>query len=115
MRTLTAVTAAALFATGLANAQLKVPQQAAPAPPPVQIAQPVPQEQPLPPLESARRIERDAAIKLVKEKKAVFVDVRGKDSYDAGHIAGAISIPGTDLIARLKELPPGKMIITYCA
>jgi 3-mercaptopyruvate sulfurtransferase SseA len=114
MRTLAAVTTAALFATGLASAQMKVPQPAPPAPP-VQIAPPVPQEQPLPPLESARRIERDEAIKLVKEKKAVFVDVRGKESYDAGHIAGAISIPGTDLISRLKELPPGRMIITYCA
>jgi 3-mercaptopyruvate sulfurtransferase SseA len=114
MRTLAAVTATALFATGLASAQMKVPQTS-PTAPPVQIAQPAPQAPPLPPLESARRIERDEAIKLVKEKKAVFVDVRPKDSYDLGHIAGAINIPGSDLITRLKDLPPGKMIITYCA
>ena len=114
MRILAAVTAAALFATGLASAQMKAATQPTTTAPQVQIA-PAPQVQAVPPLESARRIERDEAIKLVKEKKAVFVDVRGKESYDAGHIAGAISIPGTDLITRLKDLPSGKMIITYCA
>ncbi len=114
MRTLVAVTAVALFATGLASAQMKATQQPTPPAPTVQVA-PTVQAQPQPSLESARRIERDQAIKLVKEKKAIFVDVRGKDSYDSGHIAGSVSIPGNDLIARLKELPPGKMIITYCA
>ena len=42
--------------------------------------------------------------------------VRGyRDAYDAGHIKGAVSIPLSDLISRLKELPPKRMIITYCA
>lgn len=67
------------------------------------------------PLESAKRIERDEAIKLVKEGKAVWVDVRSKDSYDAGHIKGAISIPLSEIITRVSELPPKKEIITYCA
>ncbi len=66
-------------------------------------------------LEAANRVSRDEAIKLVKENKAVFVDVRSKDSYDAGHIKGAVSIPESQLITRLRELPPKKMIITYCA
>jgi len=67
------------------------------------------------PLESARRITREEAIKLVKEKKAVYVDVRSKEQYDQAHITGAISIPLGDVITRVKELPPGKFIITYCA
>jgi 3-mercaptopyruvate sulfurtransferase SseA len=66
-------------------------------------------------LDAARRIPRDEAIKLVKEKKAIFVDVRPKESYEAGHIKGAISIPESELIKRLKEIPPKRMIITYCA
>jgi len=66
-------------------------------------------------LEEARRISRDEAVKLVKEKKAIFVDVRPKESYEAGHIKGAISIPESELIKRLKEIPPKRMIITYCA
>ena len=67
------------------------------------------------PLESAKRIERDEAIKKVKAGKAIWVDVRGKDQYDEGHIKGAISIPLSEVLVRVKELPPGKEIITYCA
>ncbi len=64
---------------------------------------------------SARRIKRDEAMRLVKADKAVFVDVRSKQSYDAGHIRGALSIPSSQLAQRVRELPPGKTIITYCA
>lgn len=66
-------------------------------------------------LDSARRIPRDEAIKLVKDKKAIWVDVRGKEQYDLGHIPGSISIPLGELTNHLKELPSNKMIITYCA
>lgn len=115
MRILTAVAAVSLLSAGLASAQMKTPQTAAPAPiapPPVVSSSIV---QPQPPLEAARRIKRDEAIKLVKEGKAVWVDVRSKDSYDAGHIKGALSIPENELISRLKEIPPKRMIIAYCA
>ena len=67
------------------------------------------------PLESAKRIERAAAIKLVKSGKAIWVDVRPRDQFDLGHIKGAYSVPLTEVITRLKELPPNKEIITYCA
>src|SRR4051812_3018615 len=66
-------------------------------------------------LEKARRIERDEAVKLVKEKKAVYVDVRSKESYDAGHIKGAISIPESQIVARMSDLPKNVLLITYCA
>ncbi|MCU1348363.1 MAG: hypothetical protein JWO56_1393 [Acidobacteria bacterium] len=112
MRILAAAAMAAIFVAGSANAQLKVPQSATPQPN-VQFALPV--AQPQPSLESARRIKREDAIKLVKAKKAVFVDVRGKDQYDTEHIQGAISIPLGEIVTRVKEIPPGKMIITYCA
>ena len=77
------------------------------------IITPPPQAQPG--LEEAKRISREEAVKLVKEKKAIFVDVRTKESYDAGHIKGALSIPESELIKRLKEIPQKRMIITYCA
>jgi len=67
------------------------------------------------PLEAARRITREDAIKMVKEKKAVYVDVRPKEAYDAGHIKGALSIPEGEIMTRLKEIPAHKFIITYCA
>lgn len=66
-------------------------------------------------IESARRISRDEMSKLVKDGKAVILDVRNKDSYDKAHIKGAVSMPENQLISRLREIPPGKTIITYCA
>jgi rhodanese-related sulfurtransferase len=64
---------------------------------------------------AARRISREEAIKLVRENKAVYVDVRSKDSFDRGHIKGALSFPGSQLLARIGELPTDKLVITYCA
>lgn len=115
MRHVLAATAVVGFlATGLANAQMK-----SAVPPGTQQSPQVTQATPIPaaqaPLESARRITREEAIKLVKEKKAVYVDVRAKDQYDQGHIKGALSIPLGDLLTRLKEIPPKTFIITYCA
>lgn len=66
-------------------------------------------------LSTARRINRDEAIKLVKEKKAVWVDVRPKDQYQMSHIPGAINIPLPELGAHLTSLPARKFLITYCA
>ena len=68
-----------------------------------------------PAVAAARRITRAEAIKLVRENKAVYVDVRSKASYDKGHIKGALSIPNSQLLGRIRELPAGKTIITYCA
>lgn len=100
------------FATGLACAQMKVTQQ---TPDGKTNQTMVPQPAAQQPLDSAKRVARDEAIKLVKQGKAVWVDVRSKEQYDLGHIKGAISIPESQLIGRLKEIPPNKMIITYCA
>jgi 3-mercaptopyruvate sulfurtransferase SseA len=111
----TATAVVAFLATGLASAQMKsaVPPGTKPSTPQVTtaVATPVPEA----PLESARRITREEAIKLVKEKKAAYVDVRAKDQYEQGHITGAINIPLGDMIARIRDLPRGKFIITYCA
>ena len=66
-------------------------------------------------LDAARRITRDEAMKLVKQSKAVYIDVRSKQTYDRGHIPGALSLPGSQLLSRMREIPPGKTVITYCA
>ena len=65
--------------------------------------------------EQAPRISKEDAEKLLKEGKAVFVDVRSQNSYSIGHIKGAISIPGSQLAMRITEIPPKKKVITYCA
>jgi 3-mercaptopyruvate sulfurtransferase SseA len=110
MRKVAAVTIFVTLVATLASAQkVMVPAQSSNGN--VRIT-PVQQDQDL---DKARRIAREEAVKLVKEKKAVFVDVRSKESYDAGHIKGAISIPESQIIRRLREIPTKTMIITYCA
>src|ERR1700682_5568093 len=64
---------------------------------------------------TAPRISRNEAQKLVKAGKAVYIDVRSTATYQSGHLPGALSIPGSQLLNRLKDLPPGKKLITYCA
>ena len=116
MRHLVAATAVVGFlASGLAHAQMKsaVPPGPPSPQPQVKATTPIPVAQA--PLEEARRISREEAIKMIKAKKAVFVDVRGKDAYDQSHIKGAISIPLGDILTRVKEIPPKTFIITYCA
>jgi hypothetical protein len=121
MRTMVAALAMTAFAV-VAQAQYKqtpAPPAVNPNGPPVQIIpngqQPklVPQAETA--LDSARRIPRDEAMKMVKEGKAVYIDVRQKDQYDLSHIPGAINIPLGELQTRWKDLPPGKFLITYCA
>ena len=62
-----------------------------------------------------RRIGREEAFKLYKANQAVFIDVRSYQSFTTGHIKGALSIPGSQLISRFGEVSPGKLVITYCA
>ena len=66
-------------------------------------------------VDTAKKISIPEANKLVREGKAVFVDVRSEEPFMLGHIKGAIGIPGSQLLKRLREIPPGKTIITYCA
>jgi 3-mercaptopyruvate sulfurtransferase SseA len=114
MRHLIAATAVVGFlASGLAHAQMKSAVPPGSSSPQVTTATPIPVAQA--PLEAARRITREEAIRMVKAKKAVFVDVRGKDAYDQSHIKGAINIPLGDILTRVREIPPKTFIITYCA
>ena len=67
------------------------------------------------PLSNFPRISQEDAIKLFKQNKATFVDVRSNEQYSYGHIKGALSIPRSQIIARFSEVAPGKTVITYCA
>lgn len=44
----------------------------------------------------------------------VVLDVRPLPEYDAGHIAGAISVPIDELPSRLQDLPPDADVVAYC-
>ena len=44
----------------------------------------------------------------------VVIDVRPSPEYDAGHIAGARSIPVGRLARELRDLPPDVEVVAYC-
>ena len=62
----------------------------------------------------------DAVKENVKSGKAVVVDVREQNEWEAGHLKGAILIPQSklkiagQLAELLKVLPKDKIIYTHC-
>jgi rhodanese-related sulfurtransferase/DNA-binding HxlR family transcriptional regulator len=59
-------------------------------------------------------ITRDQLRRRLREGDVVVLDVRPRPEYDAGHIRGALSIPVTELRARLDEIPDGGDVVAYC-
>lgn len=109
---LTASTAGAQYKTPSAPTATQAPGSVQMAPNPnIQMSMASPEDE----LNTARRISRDEAIKMVKQGKAVYLDVRSRETYDEGHIPGAYSTPESELFVRLKDVPPHKFLITYCA
>jgi rhodanese-related sulfurtransferase/DNA-binding transcriptional ArsR family regulator len=50
----------------------------------------------------------------LKTESVILVDVRPAEEYQAGHIAGAISIPFDQIDERLREIPRDKEVVAYC-
>ena len=48
------------------------------------------------------------------EDTIILLDVRPAEEYIAGHLPNALSMPVTELEARLSELPQDKEIVAYC-
>jgi hypothetical protein len=112
---------AVVVLTTAASAQYKTPgtPQGAPGQPVIPLS-PNPNVQittgtPAQPIDAARRITREEAIKMVAAGKAAWVDVRPKDQWEIERIKGAIGIPVSEVTARYNELPKNKFLITYCA
>jgi 3-mercaptopyruvate sulfurtransferase SseA len=81
-------------------------------------AQPTPagqaQTQPTP-ADGVRRVTVEELRAALEKGTAIVVDVRVAESYKAGHIKGALWIPGNEIASRTKELPKDKLIVTYCS
>lgn len=60
------------------------------------------------------KIKTPDMLALVEEGKAILVDIRFPEEFEAWHIAGSVNIPLNELPNRLKELPKDKLIITAC-
>ncbi len=59
-------------------------------------------------------VDRKQLLKRARDGGVTVLDVRPKEEYVAGHIAGAVSIPLGELRKRLKELPRHQEIVAYC-
>jgi len=56
----------------------------------------------------------DELARRMTNGEVVVLDVRPDQEYAAGHIAGARSMPVSDMSNRLNELPSDKEYIAYC-
>lgn len=59
-------------------------------------------------------VSRTELLERVRSGDVVVIDLRPAEEYEAGHIAGAISIPLAEIEAHLAELPPDVEIVAYC-
>ena len=59
-------------------------------------------------------IDRGELVKRLKRREVVVLDVRPTPEYDAGHIAGARSVPITELRRQLRALPADAEVVAYC-
>lgn len=59
-------------------------------------------------------IDRDELAQRIKRGEVVVLDVRPEAEYAAGHIAGARSVPVSDLRRHLKALPGDAEVVAYC-
>jgi hypothetical protein len=67
------------------------------------------------PEDAMTRLTAEESIQLVKDGKAIVIDVRGTASYEAAHIKGALDVPLNQLEAgNFTGLPRDKRIIAYC-
>lgn len=67
-----------------------------------------------PPADEARRITAEDLHKLWEKKDVLIIDTRGEPDYKSSHIPGAISVPASEVAAKIDELPRNKMIVAYC-
>lgn len=53
-------------------------------------------------------------LERLQSREVIVLDARPANEYEAGHIAGAISVPIDDLQKRLRSLPTDKEYVAYC-
>ena len=61
-----------------------------------------------------KKIGSKELLKLLKEKKAVLVDIRFQEEYTAWRMGFGLHIPLNELPKRLKELDRTKLVVTAC-
>jgi rhodanese-related sulfurtransferase len=64
--------------------------------------------------EALEPVQTDELRRRVKAGEVTLIDVRPASEYRAGHIPGALSVPLSELEARLEELPRSREVVAYC-
>ena len=59
-------------------------------------------------------ISKEELSKRIQDNDVIVLDVRPVEEYKNGHIAGALSVPLSQLKDKLKEIPQDREIIAYC-
>lgn len=59
-------------------------------------------------------VASEELLRRVKKGEVTVLDVRPAEEYRAGHLSGALSVPMTELTARLRELPKDQEVVAYC-
>lgn len=59
-------------------------------------------------------VGREELLSRVESGEVVVLDVRPAEEYAAGHVPGALSIPGDQLADRIAELPDDVDVVAYC-
>lgn len=67
------------------------------------------------PFATVPRVSVAELSQALAEGRAVVVDVRPEEAFEAERIRGALSMPEEEAKERAGELPPGKLVVTYCA
>ena len=78
------------------------------------VARPTPSPKTPSPAEIPRIQARELWERLQAGEAIVVVDVRSREEYAQEHIAGALSLPLSELSQRAAELPRDRLLVFYC-
>ncbi len=59
-------------------------------------------------------VPREELLERVRDGLVTVLDVRPAEEYAAGHVAGAVNVPLSDLKQYLKDINPKQEIVAYC-
>jgi rhodanese-related sulfurtransferase/predicted transcriptional regulator len=64
--------------------------------------------------DSLEPIPANELLQRVRDGLVTVLDVRPREEYDAGHLAGAVNVPLAELEQHLDQLSTDKEIVAYC-
>lgn len=64
--------------------------------------------------DSLEPVMAEDLLQRLRDEAVMVLDVRPVDEFAQGHLPGAVNIPLTELVQRLKELPADREVVAYC-